>query len=76
MDWDHLAEEQNQRFFAAWLRLLSQQSPDLPLRLASQHRPRTRAIEATEFTTGAYNICCTVIFEDGSRALVRFPILG
>lgn len=78
MNWDHLAEEQNQRFFAAWLQLLSQQSPDLPSRLASQHRPpgTDRVIEITGFITGAYNICCTVVFEDGFRALVRFPILG
>lgn len=47
------------------------------MRLASQHRPRTeRAIEMTGFATSTYNVCCTVIFEDGFRALVRFPIRG
>jgi hypothetical protein len=77
MNWDHLAEEQNQGFFAAWLQLLTQQSPELPLRLASQHRPGTgRATDVMGFLTGAYNICCTVVFEDRFRVLVRFPILG
>ena len=77
MDWDHLAEEQGQSYFLAWFQLLSKQSPALPLKLASQHRHGdARAIEVTEFMTGAYNICCTVIFEDGFRAIVRFPILG
>lgn len=32
--------------------------------------------EASDFTTGSYNMCCTVTFEDGFKALVRFPILG
>ncbi|EEP82091.1 predicted protein [Uncinocarpus reesii 1704] len=35
MDWDHLAEENSQRFFASWLKLLSQESPALPLKLAA-----------------------------------------
>ena len=77
MNWDHLAEEQNQKFFAAWLRLLSQNAPGLPLRLASQHRPgHDRATEVTGVLTGAYNVCYTVVFGDGFRVLVRFPILG
>ncbi|PTU18713.1 hypothetical protein P175DRAFT_0495080 [Aspergillus ochraceoroseus IBT 24754] len=77
MDWDHLAEENGQRLFAAWLQLLSKQSPALPLRLANQHRRgKAQAIAVSGFSTGAYNICCTVTFDDGFRALVRFPILG
>ncbi|KAJ5291429.1 phosphotransferase enzyme family protein [Penicillium angulare] len=77
MDWDHLAEEQGQTYFLAWFQLLLKQSPALPLKLASQHRHgEARATDVTEFTTGAYNICCTVTFEDGFRAVVRFPILG
>ncbi|KAJ6088430.1 phosphotransferase enzyme family protein [Penicillium sp. IBT 16267x] len=77
MDWEHLAEEQGQRFFSAWLQLLSQESPALPLRLASEHRGGdARAINVTDFITGAFNICCTVTFEDGFRVRVRFPILG
>ncbi|KAJ5585449.1 phosphotransferase enzyme family protein [Penicillium hispanicum] len=77
MDWDPLAEEQGQKFFAAWLQMLSRESPALPLRLANQHRRGSaRATDTTGFTTGAYNICCTVTFEDGFRVLVRFPILG
>ncbi|KAJ5950285.1 uncharacterized protein N7479_008698 [Penicillium vulpinum] len=52
-------------------------SPALPMRLASQHRHgNARAIDVTGFSTGAYNICCTVTFDDGFRVLVRFPILG
>ncbi|KAJ5453593.1 uncharacterized protein N7458_004549, partial [Penicillium daleae] len=69
MDWDHLAERDNQQYFAAWLQLLSQQSPGLPLRLASEHYRRARATEVSSFTTGSYNICCTVAFEDGFRVV-------
>ncbi|PGG95545.1 hypothetical protein AJ80_09941 [Polytolypa hystricis UAMH7299] len=76
MNWDHLAEEQAQKFFAAWLILLRRESPALPLKLAGQHRPGHRAIEASDFTNGAYNICSIVTFEDGFRAVVRFPILS
>ncbi|PYI02492.1 phosphotransferase enzyme family protein [Aspergillus sclerotiicarbonarius CBS 121057] len=77
MEWDHLSEEYNDRLFAGWLRLLFQESPALPSRLASQHRGGTTQVtDVSEFTTGAYNICCTVSFDDGFRALVRFPILG
>ncbi|KAJ5087331.1 phosphotransferase enzyme family protein, partial [Penicillium angulare] len=77
MDWDHLAEEQGQKYFAAWLQLLLKESPALPLKLASQHRPGdARATSVSDFMTGAYNISCMVTFDDGFRALVRFPILG
>ncbi|KKK22028.1 hypothetical protein ARAM_002106 [Aspergillus rambellii] len=75
--WKTLSEENGQRLFAAWLQLLSKQSPALPLRLANQHRRgKAQAIAVSGFSTGAYNICCTVTFDDGFRALVRFPILG
>ncbi|KAG8407064.1 hypothetical protein J3459_016360 [Metarhizium acridum] len=76
MDWDHLAEEHSQGLFSAWLKLLFRESPALPLRLAGRHRPESPAVTVSEFTTGSYNICCTVTFEDGFQALVRFPILG
>ncbi|KKZ63785.1 hypothetical protein EMCG_01889 [[Emmonsia] crescens] len=73
MNWDHLAEESSQKLFASWLKLLS---PAVPLKLASQHRPGYQVIKASSFTTGAFNICCTVTFEDDFRVVVRFPILG
>ncbi|EEH03893.1 phosphotransferase enzyme family protein [Histoplasma capsulatum G186AR] len=73
MNWDHLAEESSQKLFASWLQLLS---PAVPLTLAGQHRPGHQAIKASSFTTGAFNICCTVTFEDEFRVVVRFPILG
>ncbi|PYH70895.1 phosphotransferase family protein [Aspergillus vadensis CBS 113365] len=77
MDWDHLSEEYNDKLFAGWLQLLSQQSPALPSRVATQNRRGTAWVaDVSQFTTGAYNICCIVTFEDGFRALVRFPILG
>ncbi|KAK2808389.1 hypothetical protein FQN50_004774 [Emmonsiellopsis sp. PD_5] len=73
MNWDHLAEESSQKYFAGWLKLLS---PALPLKLAGQHRPGYRAVEASSFTTGAFNICSIVTFEDQFRVVVRLPILG
>lgn len=76
MDWDHLAEERTQREFLGWLQLLRRESPALPLRVAGRHRPGKSAIATSEFTTGSYNICCIVTFEDGFRALVRFPVMG
>ncbi|KAM5497227.1 hypothetical protein McanMca71_004341 [Microsporum canis] len=68
MDWDHLAEEKAQTLFAGWLRLLFRDST-LPLRLAQNHRPDVRAVEASEYTTGSCNICTTVTFEDGQRVV-------
>lgn len=76
MDWDHLAEEKSQRLFAAWLTVLPRESPALPLSLAAKHRPGFTPVEASDFTTGAYNMCSIVTFEDGFRVVVRFPILG
>ncbi|KAF4511737.1 hypothetical protein G6O67_003509 [Ophiocordyceps sinensis] len=76
MDWDHLAEEQSQRLFASWLRILSKASPALPLRLAQKHRPEAEAREASSPVTGSFNICTIVTFDDGFKAIVRFPILG
>jgi aminoglycoside phosphotransferase (APT) family kinase protein len=76
MEWDHLAEEQSRKLFAGWLKILLRASPALPLKLAQQHHSKARAAEASDFTTGSYNMCCTVTFEDGFKALVRFPILG
>lgn len=76
MDWDHLAEEQSQRLFASWLRILFKASPALPLRLAQKHRPEAEAREASSPVTGSFNICTMVTFEDGFKAIVRFPILG
>ncbi|RDH16206.1 phosphotransferase enzyme family protein, partial [Aspergillus niger ATCC 13496] len=77
MDWDHLAEEYNDKLFAGWLQLISVQSPALPSRLAAQHRRGIAWVaDVLGFTTGAYNICCIFTFENGFRALVRFPFLG
>ncbi|OJD16132.1 hypothetical protein ACJ73_08911 [Blastomyces percursus] len=76
MLWDKLAEKKSQSLYAAWLKCLLEQSPALPLELASKLRRDFRATRASDFTTGAFNMCCTVSFEDGFNALVRFPILG
>ncbi|KAH9904915.1 phosphotransferase enzyme family protein [Xylariomycetidae sp. FL2044] len=76
MEWDHLAENAGQRLFAGWLHILFEQSKTLPLELATRHRPASQAIEASALTTGSYNICSIVTFEDGFKAVVRFPIIG
>ncbi|KAJ8129101.1 hypothetical protein O1611_g4530 [Lasiodiplodia mahajangana] len=76
MDWDELAEEQCQRIFRAWLQSLAQKWPDLLTQIASQCRPDARVTEVSRFTTGAYNLCRIVTFDNGERLLVRFPILG
>lgn len=76
IDWDHLAEDKCSSYFLGWLRLLRPKWPELPMSLASKHRPGVRAVEGSDMTTGACNICCFVTFEDGVRAVVRFPIFG
>ncbi|KAH7309032.1 phosphotransferase enzyme family protein [Stachybotrys elegans] len=76
MDWDELAEEQSQRYFAAWLRGLMRETPGLFLSLAGKHRPESKPVEASDPMTGAFNICSVVTFEDGFKAIVRLPILG
>ncbi|KEY72772.1 hypothetical protein S7711_02555 [Stachybotrys chartarum IBT 7711] len=76
MDWDDLAEEQSQRFFAGWLRILTRETPGLFLKLAGKHRPNNQPIEASDLITGAFNICSIVTFDDGFKAIVRLPIMG
>ncbi|KAG9258665.1 phosphotransferase enzyme family protein [Emericellopsis atlantica] len=76
MEWDELAEEESQKLFAGWVKLLMRQSPELPLKLAGRHCPGKHPVEASRYTTGSYNIVCTVTFDDGSKAVVRFPIFG
>ncbi|OJD14031.1 hypothetical protein AJ78_05578 [Emergomyces pasteurianus Ep9510] len=76
MDWDQLAEEKSQKLYAGWLKLLLRESPALTLKLATQHRPGFQATSASDFTTGSFNMCSIVTFEDDFRALVRFPILS
>ncbi|PGG96223.1 hypothetical protein GX51_07929 [Blastomyces parvus] len=70
MQWDKLAEKKSQSIYAAWLHALLQQSPALPLELASKLCCGFQATRASDFTTGAFNMCCTVTFEDGFNALV------
>lgn len=76
MDWDELAEAQSQHLLASWLRILMRQLPDLPLKLAAKHRPGKKAIESSSPTTGSYNLCIFVTLDDGSKVVVRFPIMG
>lgn len=76
MDWDELAEQQSQHFFASWLKILTRELPDLPLRLAAKHRPGKQPIAASDLITGAFNICSIVMFEDGFKVVVRMPIMG
>ncbi|EER38433.1 phosphotransferase enzyme family protein [Histoplasma capsulatum H143] len=57
MDWDQLAEEKLQKVYAGWLKLLLQNSPALPLKLATQHRPGFQATRVSDFTTGSFNMC-------------------
>ena len=76
MDFDHLAEEREARVYATWLRILLKSSPEqLAATLAAKHCAATPAT-ASYCSNGAFNICYTVRFEDGSRALVRFAALG
>ncbi|KJZ76757.1 hypothetical protein HIM_03634 [Hirsutella minnesotensis 3608] len=56
--------------------ILVSASPALPLRLAQRHRPDSEAVEASDFLTGAFNVCSIVTFSDGVRVVVRFPILS
>lgn len=76
MDWDELAEEQSQHFFAGWLRILMRELPALPLSLAAKHLPDKKPVEASDLITGLYNVCSIVTFEDGSKVVVRLPIMG
>lgn len=75
MDWDQLAEEKAQILYSGWVTLFLKRSPALALSLAQQHHTGV-ATEASKFTTGSYNMCCTVTFENGDQVLVRFPALG
>lgn len=76
MDWDELAEQQSQKFFLNWLRILRDEYPQLVLKVASKHRPGKEAIEASDLVTGSFNISGVLAFEDGIKVVVRFPIMG
>ena len=52
------------------------QLPDMPLRLAGQHRQEFKPTQTSDPITGSFNICVVVTFQDGFKAVVRFPILG
>ena len=76
MDFDHLAEERETRVYTVWLQTLLRSSPEqLAATLAARHYAATPAA-ASYCSNGAFNICYTVRFEDGFRALVRFAALG
>lgn len=58
-----------------WIQNLLRNGPEeLASKLASQHWPGTPA--TSRFSSGAFNVCYRVTFQDGSRVLVRFTALG
>ncbi|KAF4210723.1 hypothetical protein CNMCM5878_003883 [Aspergillus fumigatiaffinis] len=76
MDFDPLAKQQSDRIFQVWIQNLVKHSPEeLAAKLASRHCPGT-PVTASQFSSGAFNICYRVTFKDGLRVLVCFTALG
>lgn len=76
MDYDYLAEKQNDAMYLAWFRILEKNSPEsLAATLAVKHR--AGKVIATEYLSrGSFNHCYRVKFQEGPDALVRFPARG
>ncbi|KAL4904280.1 hypothetical protein BDW74DRAFT_168345 [Aspergillus multicolor] len=64
----------NPEHLAAWVEQLTRQMPELPLRLANQHRPDHAATQVSHLSTGSSALHCLVTFEDGACVMIRFPM--
>lgn len=76
MIWDDRTEEESKPLSDKWLRILDYSHPCLAMRLAAKHRPGHKPREASGLVTRWFSICSTVTFDDGFRAVVRFPMMG
>ncbi|KAL4748238.1 hypothetical protein BDW72DRAFT_205821 [Aspergillus terricola var. indicus] len=74
MNWIRCDADQSPEHLGTWLQMLLCQMPELALRLASQCRPGHSATVMSNPTTSASSVRCLVAFDDGARAIVRFPI--
>ncbi|KAL1845435.1 hypothetical protein Plec18170_009773 [Paecilomyces lecythidis] len=76
MEFDHVAEKQQERKFTVWLKLLLNRSPEnLSMQLAAKHWPG-KLKSAYRWKNGTFNICYLVSYEDGSFVIIRFAALG
>ncbi|OAL34128.1 hypothetical protein AYO20_06583 [Fonsecaea nubica] len=76
MQFDHVAEEQQEKNFTLWMQTLQRESPEyLAMHLAATHRPG-KPTAACLWKNGSFNICYRVKYEDGFNAIVRFASLG
>ncbi|KAK2810336.1 hypothetical protein FQN50_003067 [Emmonsiellopsis sp. PD_5] len=76
MEFDHLAEKNQEMKFTVWLKFFLGKSPEiLSMELALKHRPG-KPLAACRWKNGAFNICYRVKYEDGFHAIVRFAALG
>lgn len=76
MDFDHLAEERETKIYTVWLQMLLKNSPEqLAATVAAKHQSAAPTT-ASFYSSGAFNVCYRVRFDDGSCALVRFAALG
>lgn len=76
MQFDSLAEKQQDGYFAIWVQTLLRKQPEyLAMKLAETHYPR-KSSAACRWKNGAFNVCFRVKYEDGFEAIVRFAALG
>ncbi|KAH0829785.1 hypothetical protein FOPE_10433 [Fonsecaea pedrosoi] len=76
MQFDHVAEEQQEKNFTLWVQALLRKSPEyLAMHLAPIHHPG-KPTAACLWKNGSFNICYRVKYEDGFNAIVRFAAFG
>ncbi|KAI1820752.1 hypothetical protein F4861DRAFT_533465 [Xylaria intraflava] len=80
MDWDDRIILDNKASFLSWIRKYdkarAEQLTDWVSTLHENHLPCKLATHKLHDSRGAYNISCKVIFDNGEKWMVRFPMVG
>ncbi|KAI1758245.1 hypothetical protein F4782DRAFT_477124 [Xylaria castorea] len=80
MDWDERAILDNNVSFLLWIRRYDkareEQLTDWVSTLHGDHLPCKLATHKLDDSRGAYNINCKVVFSNGEKWMVRFPMVG
>ncbi|KAI0097480.1 hypothetical protein GGR51DRAFT_540809, partial [Nemania sp. FL0031] len=80
MDWDERMTLDNNVSFLLWIRKYDRAREQLTDWVSTFHKDRLPCELAThnklEDNRGAYNITCKVVFNNGEKWIVRFPMVG
>ncbi|KAI0459051.1 hypothetical protein F5B21DRAFT_457043 [Xylaria acuta] len=80
MDWDEHALLDNNVSFLLWIgkydKAREERLTDWVSTLHRDHLPCKLATHKLDDSRGAYNINCKVVFSNGEKWMVRFPMVG